>query len=104
MAGHIHVADVGTTFTLTLMQTDTQVFDLSGAGVSVNFVFQSASKRVLTVGAVIPNGGADGVCQYSTQSGDLDAAGGWKVQAVVTKAGALWHSDIINFQVLKNIQ
>lgn len=105
MAGDIHVGDVGTSFRLTLMESNTQALDVSEAE-TVTFVFASASGRVFDTVASMVTDGTDGKCIYTSVAGDLDAAGKkWKLQAVVSYSnGNVWHSDVVIFAVLSNLE
>lgn len=47
--------------------------------------------------------GADGVLEYTWQQNDMNAAGTWKIQAVVNRPGGQVRTDIGEFTVLPSI-
>lgn len=105
MAGEIHVGDVGFAFQVTLLDDTTSiVLDVSGASAKVLW-FQKPDGTTVEFPAAFVTDGTDGKIQYVTADGtDLDQAGTWKVQGVVTLPGAKIHSDIGKFKVLANLR
>lgn len=99
---NIHVGDIGTLFKVTMKDQDGVVVSLSGA-TSLQVKFQKPDESVIVKTASLFTDGTDGIVTYTTQSGDLDQPGAWKLQAVVAKGGGQWSSDLIKFKVAANI-
>lgn len=103
MASEIHVGDVGTAFTATVKDEEEAVVDLSDADV-LQLWFLKPDQTTLTKTATLVTDGTDGKIRYTTQNGDLDQPGNWKVQAYVEYNGNKLHSDITRFKVHANVQ
>lgn len=97
----IHVGDIGTTFEVTLKQS-AAVVDLSSATVK-QIYFMKPDGSTLTKTASFTTDGTDGKIYYNTTTGDLDTAGDWQLQAVVTFGASVWHSSIAAFAVFPNL-
>lgn len=98
----IHVGDVGTAFRVTLKDQAGLVVDLTAAS-AITFVFLSPKKRRFEVPAVFSTDGKDGKVEYVSKAGDLDVAGRWQLQVVVTMGIDTWHSNIGIFTVGTNL-
>jgi hypothetical protein len=99
MSNHeIHLNDLGTDFIATLRDGEALV-DIS-TQTTLEFLALPPSPAVLkTWAASFVTDGTDGQMHYVIQSGDLDVAGDWQIQAhVITPAGN-WHSNKLAFTV-----
>ena len=47
--------------------------------------------------------GSDGQIEYVAVDGDLDAAGTWSLQALVTTADGTWNTNVGSFRVYENL-
>lgn len=106
-ANEIHVGDIGTVLRTTLLEvpagsTTAVPVNLSTA-TSIRLVFVNPKKRRFVVNALLTTDGSNGQVEYTTQEGDLDVSGRWRMQAVVEMSGRSWSSDIITFQVMANL-
>ncbi len=97
----IHVEDIGTSFRVTVYDGNVIVDIASASTMTLNFF--KPDKTTLSKTAVHFTDGTDGILEYITISGDLDQAGKWKIQAVVTLPTGTWSSDITKFTVYANI-
>lgn len=100
-ANEIHLNDIGTIFTVTMME-DTAVVDLTGITTS-ELVFTKPDKSKVTQTGVVDANPATGIIRYTTVTGDLDQTGRWKWQAVVVIPGWEGSSDIGEFIVYGNL-
>lgn len=98
----LHLADIGTSFELTVTDQDGAVVDLSSA-TTKSIVFAKPSGETVTQTASLVNTGTDGKMEYVTVSGDIDEVGVWEVQGVVTIGAATWHTDTEPVTVLENL-
>jgi hypothetical protein len=102
MAAQIHVGDTGTVFTLI-------VRDTRGLVPLANYptrqmIFVKPNNTIVTKTATLTTDGTDGKMQYVTADGDLDATGLWKLQGYVAiNSDNHWHTDVVTFQVVANI-
>jgi hypothetical protein len=96
----IHVGDVGTSLRATIYD-GSSIFSLSSATVSVVLVKPDGTK-VTKAGSLVTDG-TDGLVEYITVSGDLDQAGIWEIQAIVTVGLNSWRSEISRFKVKSNL-
>jgi hypothetical protein len=102
-ADEIHVDDIGTQFIVTINQNCTDPFtDLVNATVK-QFIFQKPNGNKITKDVVFYTSGVDGILSYVTQSGDLDIAGNWKLQAYIVIGPSGWRTDIYSFPVHRNL-
>jgi len=99
MATNIQVGEVGFAFRITLNDADGVAVDLS-TSTAVNIVFLRPDGDRLVVDADFQTDGTDGKIEYLTQVGDLNLAGGWKMQVSVSyPSNGLLISDISKFKV-----
>ena len=103
MATEVHVGDIGTAFRATIRDENGDTIDVSVAE-SLSLRFQKPDKTVLEFTPQLVGGGTNGIIEYVTVAGDLDMPGSWRLQAIVGMAGDLWHSDIRNIKVYKNLE
>jgi len=102
MSSALHVADIGTTITVTLT-------DETGAAVGLSltttkqFVIVNPNGVKQTVAASFVTDGGDGKLKYTIDSNDLDVAGTWSIQAIVVFSDATYHSSIETFTVEANL-
>lgn len=82
----VHVMDEGTQFQVTVRDQDGVIVDVSSASV-LTMEFTKPNGRILTRTATKTNGGGDGVADYTTATGELDALGAWYVR-VYAEIGA----------------
>lgn len=101
-ADEIHVGDKGIQFNITLYD-GTSVVDLSGS-TARTFEFKSPTGTVSTVTASLLNSGTTGGLTYIIPTTTvLSIDGQWKMQAVVSFASSIFHSDIKPFNVYPNL-
>lgn len=97
----IHVGDIGTQIILTI--TDNRVAkDISNASSRV-FRFSDPSGNTFDRNASFYTNGEDGKLRYNLASGDIDEAGVWHVQAIITTPNGTWHSEVLRVQVRANL-
>ena len=96
----IHVNDIGTQFKLTILDGGTAL-DVSTATKKINF--RKPDGTCLEKTASNFTDGTDGIIYYTTESGDLDVVGTWKMQAFVDFGATEFYSDVHSFKVHKNI-
>jgi hypothetical protein len=99
-ANEIHVNDIGTVFTITLLD-GTSTVGISTA-TTKNIIFGKPDGTSVIQTGTFTTDGTDGKLYYTSVSGDLDQCGFWKIQVHIIDSGA-WRSDIGNFEVHKNI-
>jgi hypothetical protein len=99
-ANEIHLNDIGTVFTITLID-GTSTVGISTA-TTKTIIFGKPDGTSVSQAGTFTTDGTDGKMFYVTVDGDLDQCGWWKIQALITDSGT-WKSDIGNFEVHKNI-
>lgn len=100
-ANEIHVADVGTVFTITVQDGD-DVVNISTATLK-QIIFQKPDDTTLTKTASFVTDGSDGQIKYTIIAGDLDVPGRWRIAAYIEMPSGKWHTDITTFQVYENL-
>jgi len=100
-ADEIHVDDIGTEFLITIMD-GTTVVNISTATVK-RFIFKKPDCSKVTKDVDFNADGTDGQLTYTTVAGDIDSAGTWRLQALVTITAGTYYSDITNFKVYPNL-
>lgn len=103
MTAEIHVGDVGTSFRFLVRDEDGQVIDVSGA-TGMKIWLRKPNGDVLEFDGSLVNDGTDGLIEYVTESGDLDAPGKWRAQAQVTYGGNVVHTEVTKFEVEANLK
>jgi hypothetical protein len=96
----IHLNDIGTVFTITLMD-GTSIVNISAATTKI-ITFGKPDGTSVSQTGTFTTDGTDGKIYYTVVSGDLNQCGWWKIQGYVVASGT-WRSDIGNFEVHKNI-
>ena len=101
-----HVEDVGTIFRVTVYDTTssggTSVADISGA-TTKQFTFKRPDGTTFTKTVVVTTDGSDGDIQYITESGVLNTAGRWHLQAYVKTSAGNWNTTVGDFKVYENL-
>ena len=100
-AGEIHQNDVGTIIR-TLVKLNGVTADLSWYYTKY-FIFLKPNGQKLTKDVEFYTNGTDGLVQYTTQSGDLDITGIWRLQLYLENQFGNWKTDCISFKVHENI-
>ena len=101
-AREIRKGDIGTVFEYTIYDGST-IVDVSTTS-SKLLKFFKPDKSIVSKTASFVTDGTDGKIKYTTVSGDLDQAGPWKVQAVLTfSGGEVWSSDIDKVTIHPNL-
>ena len=101
----IRINDIGTKFLITIKDNES-VVDISGTGSDAEnkrIIFKKPSDSQLDKPASFNSDGTDGKLYYTTESGDLDEDGIWKLQAKVIIGSQTFHSDIHTFKVHRNL-
>lgn len=101
MASEIHVDDIGTKFSITIKDGDTAV-DISNA-TSIVLTFKKPDDELIYRSGVFTTDGTDGGVYYDVVAGDLDEAGYYKLQGVVSSPSGVFHTNIHSFQVHCNL-
>lgn len=103
MSAEIHVGDIGARFQATIKDETGAVVDVSTA-VTLEMVFSKPNETPILKTAEHLTDGTDGVIYYDSVDGDLDQAGGWRVQGYAAlDADHVFHSDIHVFRVYPNL-
>ena len=101
-ANEIHQNDIGTAFTITVMD-DTTIVPIQSA-TTRQFKFKKPSGIVVTKNNVpFVTDGSDGRLRYTTIADDLDEAGKWYIQVYLVITGWTGHSDQGDFVVYSNL-
>jgi hypothetical protein len=93
----IHVNDVGTQFIVTIEDCNGPI-DIS-AYTPLQLTFAKPDGTTSSKTATFYTDGTDGKIQYITLAGDIDMAGEWKIQGLVSG----FHSSIGSFTVQRNL-
>ena len=104
MASEIHVNDIGTRFLVTI-KDDGALVNVSPGLASGTFVFKKPDDTTLsrTASTLSDGSASSGVMYYDTISGDLDAAGLWKLQGKMILTSGTFYTDIQTFTVNCNL-
>ncbi len=97
----LRVGDTGTRLRVTVTVDDVAL-DISTATVK-QLVLRKPDGTAVTKTAQFETDGSDGVVYYATVTGDIDQAGRWTLQAVVTMPSWSGRSDKVNFEVEGNL-
>lgn len=101
MASEIHVNDIGTKFLVTI-KDDGSIVDVSNASV-ILVKIRKPDDVVLAQNGILDSDGTDGKIYYTTQAGDLDQAGTYKLQVTVHLPAGTYYTDIYTFKVHCNL-
>ena len=105
MACEIHQNDTGTRFQVTIPEcNEVDTIDVSTA-VNRQLIFRKPSDTLVTRTASIFNDGSatSGVVYYDSVAGDLNEAGNYKLQAKISFASGIYHTNIYTFKVHCNL-
>lgn len=101
MATAFRKNDYGNTLTVTILENGAAK-NISAA-TTKTFSLQAPDGRGFSKTAVFVTDGSDGQLYYTIEQGLLTQVGVWKVQAVLTFAGAFWQSSWGEFGVGSNL-
>jgi hypothetical protein len=102
MIGEIHIGDAGLPFIKTMYDQNGAILPVDGTSAR-QFVFERPNGTCFIKSAVFVTDGKDGKLKYLTESADLDMAGLWKWQVILTWGTVVLYSDITIFRVFPNI-
>lgn len=97
----LHVGDIGTTLTITV-EEDGVAVDLS-TSTAKSIRFQKPSGDTAAVTPAFGSDGSDGILEYEFVDGDLDEAGTWEMQVIMTFGTDVWSTTKSTFRVLSVI-
>lgn len=104
MSDNIHVGDIGTVFTVVIVD------DVTGAAIDIStattksIIFQAPNKASTTQTATFTTDGTDGSMFYTTATAaDLNQSGQWKIQGKVIAPTFTNSSEKGAFYVKKNL-
>lgn len=100
--GQIHYNDIGTALRATIKDENGVVVDISEA-TSLIMKMQRPNGVVVLKESSLTGDGSDGIMEYVTEDGDLDAIGTWTIQGYVVLPTGSWHSDLHEFKVHRNL-
>lgn len=87
---YVHNGDAGTIFRLTITDTSGTAIDVSTADTKYIY-FREPDGTKIQKTAEFYTDGKDGIIQYTTVAGDIDAVGTWMVQGYIeTSLGKFW--------------
>tara|TARA_E500000331_G_scaffold288912_1_gene284495 strand:- start:651 stop:956 length:306 start_codon:yes stop_codon:yes gene_type:complete len=101
MASEIHVNDVGTRFLITIKE-DSSIVDISNAD-SLSVFIRKPDDGLLARSGNLYTNGTDGKIYYDIASGDLNAAGHYRLQGRVATPSGTYYTNIYHFQVHCNV-
>lgn len=101
MASYIHEGDIGTKLLLTI-KDDGSIVDISSAS-SLSIFIKRPDGTILTRSGTLETDGTDGQMYYIVVVGDLNEAGGYKIQAQVSLSSGDFYSTTATFKVHCNL-
>lgn len=101
MASEIHEGDIGTKLLVTVTDDGT-VVDISSAS-ALSIFIRKPNGTILTRTGTLETDGTDGKMYYITVSGDLDAAGNYKIQGQVVLPSGSYYTSTATFKVHCNL-
>lgn len=102
MAKEIHAGDIGTVFTVTILD-DSGIVDISSATTKQIIMDPNGHAAASTFAADFVTDGTDGKLKYVSMDGDLDFEGQYRLQARVVMPTGTWSTNIYRFQVVPNV-
>jgi hypothetical protein len=99
----IHVNDVGTLITLTVMDGTASALNISSATVKQMWLKKPDNTTLLKSASFVTDG-SNGQIKYALESSDVSLAGMYEVQAYVEMASASYHGSRASFQVYPNVR
>ena len=97
----VRLNDIGTAFRATIRDEDDAVVNVSGGTFTMRF--RKPDGTTVDKTATLVTDGSDGQIQYVSQSGDINQAGEWRVQGVVTLTTNTWRTAHKRFNVGANL-
>lgn len=97
MATKISKNDVGTVIRISVKENDA-VFNASAATVKTLFL-KTPNGVVVRKSALFYTDGTDGVCEYTTITGDLHESGRWSGQLYLEFPNGRWYTSMFSFVV-----
>lgn len=100
----IFKGNIGIAFRIKLISEDSpEPIDVSGAG-TLEIAFRKPDESEVIKTASLVTDGTDGLFEYVTVTDDLDQAGDWAIQPVITGLnGFTGRGSYSQFQVLENV-
>ena len=95
----VYKGDVGTLVIVTIVDQNLAVVMLDVDFISAKILFQKPSGVVVEKTAALYTDGKDGKIYYTTQTGDIDESGQWKIEGRIKTAAGEWASTIFNLTV-----
>ncbi len=102
MINNVYKDDYGVTIKFTILDQASEVFDASTAE-NIIFNFEKPDTTQVYRSGVFQTNGADGGIIYTTESGLLDQAGYWKVNAYVSSEEYKHTTGILRFKVAEDL-
>jgi len=102
MTTYIHEGDIGTIFRLTIVDTSGNVIDVSSA-TTMYLYFQKPDGTNVQKTAEFYTDGTDGIIQYTSVDGDIDATGNWQVQGYIEVTDGKFYTRKTNFTTLSTL-
>ncbi len=102
MSSTIHVQDRGTTIRVTVKKQDDTVQVLSNHTISFLFTKPPNHDTIYSKSGTITSS-ADGLVEYTIESGFFDVPGTWQMQLQVISGASQWYSNISKLHIEKNI-
>lgn len=103
MIGEIHIGDAGLPFIKTMKDQNDAIISLAGC-TAMAFCFWKPDGTTIQKTATLVNPpGTDGKLKYVTEAADLNQAGFWKWQVILTWGTVVLYSDVTVFRVYPNL-
>lgn len=102
MPAQIHVGDIGTAFRVTIYDEQNNIVNVSGSS-PCQLLFTKPDNTLLTKTATVVDNGISGVILYTSQSGDLDIGGIWRIQGHIGINTSNMYTDVSSFRVYDNL-
>ena len=94
----IHLGDIGTELVVLATDEDGAAVNIAAA-TALTVYLTRPDGTVLTKTGTLDGTGTDGLFKYTTASGDLSAAGEWKIQGRITLGSNRWSTRETTFKV-----
>lgn len=98
----MRVGSIGSLIEVTVTENGA-VLDLSEATVTTIRFRKPDGSTIDRAGIFTIESGADGKLQYTTVDGDIDQAGLWRLQALLTFPDGYWPSTPFAFEISPNL-
>ncbi len=103
MSQPLRYGAVGASITLTAVDQDGAVIDISTATLASSLYLRSPGGRLLIKTPGFVTDGTNGQIYYDTIAGDLNEVGAWQAQFKLTMGSDVLPSEVIPVQVQPNI-